>query len=915
MPRLHLEPLDSITEGRPHYVKVAVNTGRPTYLTFSYAVPGDRAISPGEVVHAPFGRQMLQGIVVDGPVDTPGYDPAGVRPLEPPIEGALRVSSDRMYLANWLQKYYHAPPWDAHAVFLPPGAGEKPERLVVRGSAADKVDLPELSERQQLLFSALTNKPQKHDSLKKRLAADLPPRGFDAALRALVRRDFAEQSYRLARPRGRARFVDVARLAIDPDAARRFGNAIEGRRVSRRARAVRELMLARSGLPFDELVKSLRGTAVVESLITDGILKREGDLVRLVLDEDKASVFVRRLSRSQVDHTAISLIERLADLADKGTESYLELRGLSREFGRSARAAVHRLVEAGVVCIEEIPDRRDPLRDLLVVHRSAVELIGAQKNAADLLNSAIDRADGSGFVLHGVTGSGKTEVYLDALRHTVAHGRRGIVLVPEIALTPQTVRRFAERFAGKVGVLHSGLSLGEAFDEWHAIANGEYDVVIGSRSAIFAPQPDLGLIVVDECHEWTYKQSDPAPRYDARTVALERARLSGAAVVYGSATPDAERWLATDRGDLTRIDLPNRIRPVIQPDGSARLWPVEELPTVDIVDMRGARGLFSPQLLSALGETLDREEQAILFLNRRGFAAFLLCSGGHSPVCSSCDVSLSLHHENDGRKRLVCHQCGRTRSVATRCTELTCDRPLRPVSAGTQRVESEVHRYFPKTRIVRWDRDTTRSADQHERNLSLFMDRQADVLVGTQMVAKGLDLPSVTLVGVVLADYSLREGDFRADERTFQLLVQVAGRSGRADRDGRVIIQTLQPNHPAILAARLQDTDRFFEEELSWRAVHSYPPFRRLIRLIFSHPKLAFVAEEANRLASELRRCAPNVSNIEIVGPTIPQVSRLRGRYRLQLLVYGDKPLALLDELQDELPIGWVVDVDPIQLG
>lgn len=915
MSRLHVEPLDSILEGRPHYVKVAVNTGRPTYLTFSYSVSGDRTISPGEVVHAPFGRQMLQGIVVDGPVDTPGYDPAGVRPLEPPIEGAPRVSSDHMHLASWLQEYYRAPPWDAHAVFLPPGAGEKPERLVVRGRAADKVDLSELSESQQRLFAALSNKPQTQHSLRKRLAANLPERGFESALRALVRGDLAEQSYRLARPRGRARFIDIVRLAIEPDAARRFGNTIEGRRVSRRARAVRELMSAPEGLPFNELIKSLRGTTVVESLVTEGIIQREGDMVRLALDKDDASVFVRKLSRSQLDHAAVSLIERLADIADKGPENYLEVRGLNREFGRSARAAVHRLVEAGVACTEEIRDRRDPLRDLLVVHRTAVELIGAQKTAADLLNAAIDRADGSGFVLHGVTGSGKTEVYLEALRHAVAQGRRGIVLVPEIALTPQTVRRFAERFAGKVGVLHSGLSLGEAFDEWQAIANGEYDVVIGSRSAIFAPQPDLGLIVVDECHEWTYKQSDPAPRYDARTVAQERARLSGAAVVYGSATPDAERWLATDRGELTRIDLPNRIRPVIQPDRTTRLWPVEELPSVDIVDMRGSRGLFSPELLSALGKTLDREEQAILFLNRRGFAAFLLCSAGHSPACLSCDVSLSLHNENDGRKRLVCHQCGRSRSVTARCTELNCDRQLRPVSAGTQRVVSEVQRYFPKTRTVRWDRDTTRSADQHEQNLSLFMEQQADVLVGTQMVAKGLDLPNVTLVGVVLADYSLREGDFRADERTFQLLVQVAGRSGRADRDGRVILQTLQPNHPAILAAGLQDTDRFFEEELSWRAVHGYPPFRRLIRLIFSHPKLAFVAEEANRLASELRRCAPNISNIEVVGPTIPQVSRLRGRYRLQLLVYGDNPLALLDELQDELPIGWVVDVDPVQLG
>ncbi len=915
MTRPGVEPLDPAVEGRPRYVKVAVNAGRPTYLTFSYAVPAEREIAPGEVVHAPFGRQTLQGIVVDGPHDMPGYDRAEVRPLEPPLEGAPRVSAERMALAGWLQEYYLAPPWEAHAVFLPPGAGERPERLVARGSAAGDADPEALSERQRTIFEALSDEPEEQDALKKRLAPGVPARGFDAALRALVRRDLAERRYRLARPRGRARLVDVVRLAVSPEGARTFADAIEGRRASRRARAIRALVAADGPLPFDDLAKEARGAPAVETLIAEGTLARDGDEVQLLLEEDETAPLLRRLSRGQADQASAGLLERLADRADEGIEHGLELRGLRAEFGPGAREGVRRLVAAAVVRVEEVLDRRDPLRDLLVVHRPPVELIGAQQAAAEAIRAGVDRRDGSGFVLHGVTGSGKTEVYLDALRHAVESGRRGIVLVPEIALTPQTVRRFAERFPGRVGVLHSGLTLGEAFDEWHAIAEGEYEVVIGSRSAIFAPQPDLGLIVIDEAHEWTYKQSDPAPRYDARTVALELGRLSGAAVVYGSATPDAERWVAADRGDLLRLDLPNRIRPVVQPDGSSRLWPVEELPQIELVDMRGARELFSSELTTALGETLDREEQAILFLNRRGFAAFLLCSRGHSPVCSSCDVALSLHREGGGRERLVCHQCGRTRPVPARCTESGCGHPLRPVSAGTQRVESEVRRHFPTARIVRWDRDTTRSADDHERNLRQFIDREADVLVGTQMVAKGLDLPSVTLVGVVLADYSLREGDFRAGERTFQLLVQVAGRAGRAERDGRVLIQTLQPDHPAILAAAVQDSDRFFEEELGWRAEHGYPPFRRLVRLVFSHPKLPFVAEEAHRLASELRRLAPSLPNVEVVGPTPPQVARLRGRHRLQILIYGDDPAALIEELHDELPVGWVVDVDPVQVG
>ncbi|MDA0353798.1 MAG: primosomal protein N', partial [Chloroflexi bacterium] len=632
-------------------------------------------------------------------------------------------------------------------------------------------------------------------------------------------------------------------------------------------------------------------------------------------DDAAAARRLRQLSRGQADAASAAILERLADRAEAGDADGLELRGLGAEFGPGARDGVRRLTEAGVVTVEEVLDRRDPLRDLLVVKRPPVELIGAQRAASAAIRAGIDRADGAGFVLHGVTGSGKTEVYLDTLRHTVERGRSGIVLVPEIALTPQTVRRFAERFPGRVGVLHSGLSLGEAFDEWHAIAAGSYDVVIGSRSAIFAPQPDLGLIVVDEGHEWTYKQSEPAPRYDARTVAMELGRISGAAVVYGSATPDAERWLAADRGELSRLDLPNRIRPVLQPDGSSQLWPVDELPGIELVDMRGARELFSSELVSALGETLDRDEQAILFLNRRGFAAFLLCSRGHSPICGSCDVALALHRGDGGRERLVCHQCGRNRPVPARCAESGCGHPLRAVSAGTQRVETEVRRHFPTARIVRWDRDTTRTVEQHEANLNQFMNHEADVLVGTQMVAKGLDLPNVTLVGVVLADYSLREGDFRAGERTFQLLVQVAGRAGRAERDGRVLIQTLQPEHPAILAAAAQDSDAFFEEELRWRAEHGYPPFRRMVRLVFSHPNLAFVAEEAHRLTAELRRIAPSLPNVEVVGPTPPAIARVRGRHRLQVLIYGDDPTALIEVLPDELPVGWIVDVDPMQVG
>ena len=598
------------------------------------------------------------------------------------------------------------------------------------------------------------------------------------------------------------------------------------------------------------------------------------------------------------------MLERFAAEADLS----LPLSELAREFGAAAREALAMLRDEGLLTVEEVLDRRDPLRSLEVATRPPPELIGEQRGAARAIIEAIDHAEGEALLLAGVSGSGKTEVYLAALQHAVDQGKRGIVLVPEIALTVPTVARFAERFPGRVGVLHSGLSEGERYDEWHAIAGGAYDVVIGSRSAIFAPQPDLGLIVIDEAHEWTYKQAEPAPRYDARTVAERIAELSGAALVFGTATPDAERWHAAAEGRLRRLDLPRRMRAVRQPDGTTQVWPDEGLPEVEIVDARGQRDLFSGELAQALGETLDREEQALLFLNRRGLAGFLLCPRGHSPACSSCDVSLTLH---DPPGRLVCHQCNRTRRVPPRCLE--CEGPLRRARAGTQAVQREVRNLYPTARVERWDRDTARRREQHEEIFGRMQRHEIDVLVGTQMIAKGLDLPLVTLVGVVLADYGLHDGDFRARERTFQLLEQVAGRAGRADRQGRVIVQTLSPDDPAIEALERHDVDGFFEEELAWRAEYGYPPFQRLARLVFSHTRGDYAAEEARRMSAELERVAAGLPNIEVLGPAPPPLARVRGRHRWALLVRAPDPAELLRDI--EFPAGWVVDIDPLTLG
>ena len=333
-----------------------------------------------------------------------------------------------------------------------------------------------------------------------------------------------------------------------------------------------------------------------------------------------------------------------------------------------------------------------------------------------------------------------------------------------------------------------------------------------------------------------------------------------------------------------------------------------------MVDVRGVRSLFSPPLVEALAGVLDRDEQAILFINRRGLAGHLICAAGHAPMCGSCDVALAVHQVEGAtgvKQQLICHLCHRTRRPPERCPE--CRRPLRPLRAGTQRVEQEVQSLFPAARVARWDRDTARRADQHEAILGRFLRQEADVLVGTQMVAKGLDLPLVTLVGVILADYGLWTGDFRARERTFQLLEQVAGRAGRAEHHGRVIVQTLQPDDAAIARAAEHDVDGFFEAELPWRSDHGYPPFRRMARLLFGHRNATYAREEAERVGQQLRVRALVQENLDVRGPTPPPLARVRGIYRQALHIFAPDPPAVLRDL--ELPPGWVIDIDPVTLG
>ena len=577
-----------------------------------------------------------------------------------------------------------------------------------------------------------------------------------------------------------------------------------------------------------------------------------------------------------------------------------------REDTKCTKATADALVKKGLARFEAVEVRREPISYDNIVPSPPLTLTPAQKKAFKAIKSGLAKGKAQTFLLHGVTGSGKTEVYLQALAETVKRGKKGIVLVPEIALTPQTIERFAARFPHRVAVLHSKLSLGEQFDEWQRIIKGDFDVVIGSRSAIFAPQPNLSLIVIDEEQEWTYKQQDKSPRYHARDVALKLASLSGTTVVLGSATPDVESFYRAQKGDYHFLELPERVTPY---DGSA-------LPAVEVVDMReelkaGNQSLFSRSLFEAIGGAVANKEQVILFLNRRGAASFIQCRRcGFVMRCRRCDVPLSYHLTEN---RLVCHQCNYNIEVPESCPQCGEQR-LKFLGIGTQRLEQEVGYTFPQARLLRWDSDATKGRHAHDQILSKFRAHDADILIGTQMVAKGLDLPLVTLVGVVSADTALNLPDFRGGERTFQLLSQVAGRAGRGTKGGRVILQTYAPEHYAIRTAAEHDYAAFYEQEIEYRRQLHNPPFNNLASLTYSHTNDALGQREAERMKRFLEQeiAAQGVGDIEVIGPAPAFIHRLRGRYRWQLILRGRELSAFLSPLP--LPPGWAVDIDPMGL-
>jgi primosomal protein N' (replication factor Y) len=831
------------------FVEVAVNL--PGLRgTFDYhLLPSLQGqVEPGHLVTAPFGHRIVQGVVVNL-LERPSV--AETRPIEGLLDPEPVLTPAQLELARWLEEQTLAPLIECITLMLPPGLSQKADSLYTLLDPNAQGD----TQLQKRFIDLLSRRGPLRG---RQIARAFPRHNWRSAANGLIRREVLDRTSVLDPPRARAKHVRIARLAVPPQVAREAFSDL--------------------GLPSREAAGRRR--AILETLI------QEGEPLEVLWLYAECGA-------------------KLADMR------YLEKRNL--------------------VSLSEAEVWRDPLESIDFVPSKPPRLTSDQANAWKTIREALHRAAVElvpSMLLHGVTGSGKTEIYLRAVSETLALGRGAIVLVPEIALTPQTVRRFLARFPGQVGLLHSQLSDGERYDTWRRSRAGTLQVIVGPRSALFAPLPDIGLIVVDESHDESYKEQGRAPRYHAREASLCYAQIVGAACILGSATPDIVNTYRAERGELVRLSLPQRIlghrerisRQAARLGVTSRYRQSEgdaeaiDLPPVRVVDMRqelraGNRSLFSRALQSALSETLDAKQQAILFLNRRGTSTYVFCRDcGWVSRCPRCETSLTYHQAHE---RLMCHHCGYNRKSPTVCPSCGGQR-VRHFGAGTQRIQAELEMAHPGVRTLRWDWDVTRTKGAHEIILSHFATHRADVLIGTQMIAKGLDLPLVTLVGVISADTGLNLPEYRASERTFQILTQVAGRAGRGLLGGRVVLQTYQPEHFAIQAAAKHDYNAFYQQELRDRRQLGYPPFGRLAKLVYRHASAAEAENQAKRMEGSLRhRLSKLESSAEIIGPTPCFFRKERGQYRWQVLIRAADPRGLIPE---EIPEGWIVDVDPVTL-
>ncbi|WP_424925721.1 primosomal protein N' [Bacillus safensis] len=609
--------------------------------------------------------------------------------------------------------------------------------------------------------------------------------------------------------------------------------------------------------------------------------KKKVRMLQVAVSKEKLEEKQQQLKKNAVKQKAL-----VSYLLQAGETTFLA-KDLQQQTGASSQT-LKTFIQEGLLTESYEEVYRDPYRDREFTPSASLDLTPEQTEAAKHIHQAVSEDQHETFLLHGVTGSGKTEIYLQTIDHVLQKGKEAIVLVPEISLTPQMVQRFKERFGSNVAVLHSGLSTGEKYDEWRKIHRKEVKLVVGARSAVFAPFENLGMIIIDEEHESSYKQEE-MPRYHAKDVAIERAVRHQCPVVLGSATPSLETYARAKKGVYTLLSLKHRVNQ-------------QQLPHVSLIDMReelrnGNRSMFSEELMLRLKEVLERKEQAVLFLNKRGYSSFVMCRDcGYVEQCPHCEISLTYHRY---QKRLKCHYCGHEAPVPAECPECHSEH-IRYFGTGTQRVEEELTKVLPEARVIRMDVDTTSRKGAHEKLLTSFGNKEADILLGTQMIAKGLDFPDVTLVGVLSADTSLHIPDFRSSEKTFQLLTQVSGRAGRHEKAGSVIIQSYTPSHYSIELTKQHDYEAFYEQEMLHRRHQSYPPYYFLAMVTVSHEEVTKAAHVTDQIVQFLKmNCAPNT---RILGPAASPIAKIKDRYRYQCVIKYKREnelASLLRKIQD----------------
>ncbi|RUA17320.1 MAG: primosomal protein N' [Clostridia bacterium] len=904
----------------------------PERQIYTYGIPRDLRglIAPGQVVQAPFGRGTQLGVVMELAEEAPRE--ITVKPLGEPMTEGPALTPEQLQLALWMSRHYLAPLSECVRLILPPGFTAKTD-LWVEYAPGAPIFPEELTPAQQALLLRLKKEPMSLKALRemdRRLVSQ-------KVLGALRKEGLVQLVDRGERKRPRPKLETILTLRVP--AAEAVARLTQ---VGRASKAAEILVWMQdqgvSAATLSGLRKALHPTKKqLEALAGRGVITLTEEAARLAIPPGKLPEAIMQVRGTLKYRPGLQALAQ-------APEGAMLLSDWRKAAGLGLPEA-RKLADWGLIELRQVDVWRDPLAGRVFHSPRPALLTEDQKRAWTKIEAALDamiagethlkpdlsrpeqlvgqqpeqgpQASAQGashfvpppvFLLHGVTGSGKTELYLQALEKAVAAGRQGIVLVPEISLTPQTIRRFAGRFPGRVAVVHSKLTAGERYDAWRRAKEGEVDVVVGSRSALFAPFPDIGVIVVDEEHDTAYKQVR-TPRYHARDAAVQLARLHGAVTLLGSATPSLESQFRARRGVYTLLTLPRRVMGHRE-GGEIKML---ALPPVEIVDMRtelryGNRSMFSHLLHDALNGTLARGEQAIIFLNRRGSSTFVMCRDcGYVLKCPRCHIPLTHHRGN----MLICHHCNYRQPMPTVCPKCG-SRRFKTFGAGTERVMDALRAEFPQARPLRWDRDVTGGKTSHEVILQDFIDHKADVLVGTQMIAKGLDLPLVTLVGVLSADTGLFLPDFRAAERSFQILTQVAGRAGRSELGGKVIFQTYHPQNYAIVAASRHDYEAFYHTEMRYRQEQGYPPYRRLTRLLYLDSSRERCEAETRRVAAALQRRADdlNMEGFGLIGPAPAFFSRERGKYRWHILFRAEDPGKVLAGVP--LSPHWRIDVDPV---